>query len=214
MARRPVADDTPDPSEPTAPSADDRDRAVMRGGPGDPPAEAPAAPAATPDQPPARTRVKISGRDFDVDPEMATALEDRERDYMRGIQMDRRERDELDRYRRAANPSPTPAVPEFSREIFENPEAAMLRREERLKTELRQEFLTQQATQRTWAKFYQDHPDLVGEEMLVDALLQSNEIGNIRISSESDQRRALEQLADATRREILRISRKAKGTGP
>ena len=66
----------------------------------------------TPAQPPARTRVKIGRQEFDVDPAMASALDERERDYMRGIQMDRRERDELERYRQAAQPTPTRTEPE------------------------------------------------------------------------------------------------------
>ena len=210
MARKPKDDDeTPEAPERPTPSPDERDRATMRGGPGD---DAPA-PAATstpePDQPPTRSRVKIGRQEFEVEPDMAAALEERERDYMRGIQMDRREREELDRFRRAAQPAPVSTEPDFNTLLFENPSKALALHAERIKRDLQQQYADARMRDRTWAKFYEDHADLVGEEFLVQARYEADydSIAGLPVT------KALEILADNVRKDLLRISRKTKGTG-
>jgi hypothetical protein len=214
MARRRDVDDDDKPAAPEAqpPHADDPDRAILRGGPGDLSTDpaAPAAPPATPPgQPPERTRVKIRGREFEVDPDMAREIEERERDYMRGIQMDRRERDELDRYRRAAQPAAQPEVYDYGVKLFENPTEALQRFGAEIEARLEKRYNQSQAAVAFWDKFYKDHPDLAEEQFLVEARLQTD----YKSLADLPESKAVEILADNVRKDILRITRKARGAG-
>lgn len=211
MARKPKdPDETPETPE-TPPPAEDRDRELLRGGPGDPPADAPAEP---PSDQPMRARVKIGKKEFEVDPGIAAAYEEREREYMRGIQMDRREKDELERFRRAAQPTPPQdAEPDFNTLLFENPTRALELRDARLKAELEAKYRSEQNFRAFWEQFYENNPDLKDEKFLVNAQFQSSwdTISDMKTPD------AQEYLADGVRKEILRISRKAKtatGTVP
>jgi hypothetical protein len=206
MARKPKDDEKPDAPEITPPAADDPDKDILRGGPGDAPADVP---EPEPDQP-SRARVKIGKKEFEVDPDMAAAIEERERDYMRGIQVDRRERDELERYRRAAQPTqPQPTEPDLSTLIFEDPKKALELHGQRIEQRMEQRYRSEQQTQRMWTKFYSDHPDLSDENMFVSAKFSQiyDEIADLPTA------KAMDMLADEVRKDILRISRKAKGTG-
>src|SRR5262245_5259902 len=209
MAKKPRAgDDEEKPTpEPTPPPAEDPDKEIRRGGPGDDPVEPPA--EKDPNQPQARTRVKIGKRDFDVDRDMAAAIEERERDYARGIQMDRREREELDRYRRAAQPAPEKTEPDWNTLLFENPTKALELRDRAREERMERKYRSEQANDRMWRKFYDDHPDLADERLLVNARFQAD----FEAIADLPTGQAMDVLADNVRKEILRISRKSKGTG-
>lgn len=215
MAReRRVKDEDDDPKprpepEPTPPPDDDPDRHIRRGGPGDEPAEPAAEP--TPEPASTSTRVKIGRREFDVTPDIAAAMEERERDYMRGISLDRRDREELDRYRRAAQPaqSPAPTGPDFNTLLFENPTKALEMHGQQIEARMEAKYRSEQASARMWTKFFEDHPDLSEERLLVQARFQADyeEIADLPTS------KAMDVLADNVRRDILRISRKSRGAG-
>lgn len=212
MARNPKPKDDddkqPDP-EPTPPPQEDPDKEIRRGGPGDAPVEEKEPePASDPAQ--SRSRVKIGRREFEVAPDMAAAIEERERDYMRGISLDRRDREELDRYRRAAQPAqPANTEPDWNTLLFENPSKALALRDNALEARLEAKYRTEQATERMWRKFFDDHPDLADERMLVQARFQADfdEIADMPTA------KAMDVLADNVRKDILRISRKSRGTG-
>jgi hypothetical protein len=204
MARKPKEQEDPDEPEPKAPA--DPDAALLRGGPGQDPAEPAAEPEPTPDQP-TRARVKIGKKEFEVDPEIADAYAAREREYADGIRMDREARAELDRYRRAAQPTPPKDdEPDLNTLIFENPKKALELHGQQIEARLEARYRTEQAYRAFWETFYKNNPDLEEEDTFVRARFTSifNDI------ADQPTGKAQDALADDVRREILRISRKAR----
>jgi hypothetical protein len=184
------------------------DQDVIVGGPGQ---EAPEPTQSEPAQPP-RQRVKLAGREFEVDPELAAALEEREREFQRKLSQQGAELGRLRQmvgYATAAAPtapvSPAP-TDDLETLIFVEPKRAI----ERVKTEIRQEleqlYRQDQFWRDFWHTFDRAHPDLAGERELTTVVLQRHfqELSDLPITQ------AIEQLGDRVRREIVRLVSKTQ----
>lgn len=197
------------------------DAEVLKGGPGSsgdpaagsaaPPAPKPA--AADPQDEPRRVKRKIGGRELELDPDVADAIDEREREYARGYGNVSQELAELKRRLPAPAPPPKPAEPDWNTLMFDRPAEAVghIRREineqvSAAKSELETRYESERRRERFWATFYRANPDLAGEELLVDSILQRDQSALSPLPVEEGQSR----LADAVRKEILRIARVAR----
>lgn len=205
------------------------DADVMIGAPG---AEPPREPAPEP-QPPTTTKLKLGGKEYDVTPDVAEAIESyrrelNERDGRRGSEVERIRREMEDLRKTVTKPAepkqpdaplpPNPLLvlqdPEaYQREMLAYVNAVNAQRDQALRQEYTQAEQTRQQEldrKMNWdrhvAKFYQTHPDLVGEEDLVDIVWRQNfdEIRDLPVTD------GFERIADLTRNRILRYAGKAK----
>lgn len=121
--------------------------------------------------------VKINGRTFRVNPEMAEALAEREDSFNRRFSEQGRELGELRRTvqsitdrRETPKDEPDPDI-----EFYSAPSKAVEKRlqteRETLKTEIREEYRAERARERFWEAFYSENKDLVGKEVVVNAVL-------------------------------------------
>lgn len=211
MARRPQ-DQEPESPQPN----EDPDQDLMVGGPGQ---EAP--PETEPDDepsgdaPPDLVRVKLNGQDLEVTPEVAEAIQAREDEFRRRMGERSNDLGELRGFREKFNQlfsgqdqstqQPTP----IHQLLFEDPEAAIQLLEENITNKLTGAYQQQRAQDLFWSDFYGENPDLKGEDTLVQGVLNRHmdRLADLRGSM------ARSQLADLTRKEILRLSRKAKSGG-
>jgi hypothetical protein len=186
---------------------DQPDQDVIVGGPG---LEAPEPTQSEPAQP-SRQRVKLAGREFEVDPELAAALEEREREFQRKLSQQGAELGQLRQMVTHRNAAPAaPAAPaqadDLETLIFVEPKKAI----ERVKSEIRQELEQRYRQDQFWRDFWQGfdraHPDLAGERELATVVLQRHfpELSDLPITQ------AIDQLGDRVRREIIRLAAKAQ----
>jgi hypothetical protein len=181
-----------------------------------PPEAAP--PEDTAPQPPSGRRVRIGLRDFEItDPELAAALEARERD--RDVLLDRqgRELGELRTWRRQMEeqrrPEPPPNVYDYNTLIFERPAEALQHfgssLEERITSNLTRQYELAERQRENWRRFYRDHPELEGEDRLVRAI--AGELLQRSQWTESDDVGGFfSELGREVSAELLRLSRKAR----
>lgn len=103
--------------------------------------------------------------------------------------------------------------PDWDELLFKDPKAAMKLHGERVaksvREELRREYAQDQGTNQFWSDFYKDHPDLEGDDDLVQTMLNSNlaKLGGMPV------KKAMDELADLTRQRIMRYSN-GKGRRP
>lgn len=186
---------------------------AVTGGPG----VGPASPA----QPERRT-VKIGAREFAVDPDVAEAYAQREREYETGFarqgeelgQLRARQREwdaQQERLRAAVTGTPAePATPDIDTELFVNPKAAL----QRLKAEIISEQETrqlqtrqaQESREQFWNDFYGQHPDLskADDHWLIESVLQRN----FRSLAAMTTGEGMKKLGDLSRDAILGIIKK------
>lgn len=185
------------------------DAAILQGGPEGTPQGAPAAPVKP--EPSATVTVKYGGQEFAVPPELGAALQAREQEFGRKLSEQGGELGELRKFRQSVQQTVTPTPPprDLGTMLFENPNEALVRHKEEIKSEIRQEYTQVQNERDLWLKFFQQNEDLDGEQPVVQLMLQ--QYGNeIRSLPESDR---FKKLGDLTRREIIRIANKFKGGG-
>lgn len=118
--------------------------------------------------------------------------------------------------RRIPNPQaevPVEEEPDWDQLIFSNPkEAVKLIREQTAKdveTKLRREYQADQGQTKFWSDFYAKHDDLADEDDIVQAILSANmaTLGSMPV------KQAMDELADLTRKRIMRYSN-GKGRRP
>lgn len=185
--------------------------APLMGGPGEEPLPDQTGPEATPPASLAGTSIRINGREFTVDPEIASALESRETEFNRRLSEQGRELGELRTWRRQAmeQPQTPPQGYDYDTALFERPRETLQRVKEEVIEQVRREYRGEQQQQRAWNDFYRQHSDLADEDRLVRAIaaemLQEEDWAQSR-----DMKGFLTALADRTRGELLRITRKAR----
>jgi hypothetical protein len=121
--------------------------------------------------------VKIDGKTLQVTQEVADALQAREQDFNRRLS---RQGDELGELRRTvqsiqAKPVTEEPADDPDLEFYRSPTKAIDSRlqadREAIKKEVRDEYLQERARETFWGTFYREHPDLVGREIVVEAVL-------------------------------------------
>jgi hypothetical protein len=126
---------------------------------------------------PALVTVKISGKTFQVDPDMAAALTEREDSFNRRFSEQGHELGELRRTVQGLTVRTAPADPEPDPDIefYSAPSKAVEKRlqaeREKIVQQVRDEYTRERARERFWADFYGDHRDLVGKEVVVEAVV-------------------------------------------
>lgn len=196
-----MATPTPKPQDQPNPDA-----ALLQGGPEGTP---PAAPVAPKPDAPQTVAVKYGGKEYVAPPELAAAWEARELEFGKKLSEHGQELGDLRRFRESVTKTVTPPPPQrdLGTMLFENPNQALTQLREEIKTEVRQEYAQDQGQRQFWGAFYRKHEDLDGEDTLVKAVMQQHwgELSVLPVSSAQD------KIADLTRSEILRISKKLKG---
>jgi hypothetical protein len=148
--------------------------------------------------------VKINGVEYRVDPDMAAALEEREKDFQRKLS----EQAEALR-RQASQPvQVVPPLPQLPKEddnldvlLFESPKEAIAKLEQRIIKKVVAAYQADQGEREFWNAFYRENEDLAKHDRLARAILNErfNEWANLPATQ------ARKNLAAAVREEILSI---------
>ena len=148
--------------------------------------------------------VTINGRKFVVDPEMAEAMAQRDRDFDRKLNEHANELGQLRKLAQGITQSQPPAPKGYDTLLFEDPVGAV----NRLKNEIRQEYIQEKKLDQFWNKFYRTNKDLDRDEddFIVKAILNEN-LQSLATLPEED---AAAKLADLSRRQILKYQSKNK----
>lgn len=184
--------DEPEKTEPQTESA------VMTGHPAE------NVPEETPPAAPPVREVTINGRKFSVDSDLAEQLAQRDRDFDRKLNDNS---NELGRLRKLASEatSPTPPSPKgYDTLLFEDPVGAV----NRIKEEIRQEYVKEKRLDMFWNKFYGQNKDLdrTEDDFIVKAILNDN----LQTLTQLSEEEAASKLADLSRRQILKYQSKTK----
>jgi hypothetical protein len=179
--------------------------APAHGGPGD--VEAPRQelqPAASIETPKVVT-IRQHGREYQMPEDVAQAWQEREQAFSRQGQ----ELGELRRLRQQIEQTvqpPKATEPDINTLWFENPAAAAKRIKEETARELREEYQTERNREKFWDTFYRKHDDLREDDWVVEAQLarHGHELVDLPVPQAQD------KLAELTRNEILRLSRKGR----
>lgn len=190
---------------------------AMTGGPGvDPEPELPVDPSPGPETlppEPTGTSIKIGGREFTVDPELASALEGRETEFNRKLSDQGREVGDLRAWRRQIETQLAPKPPnqeyDYDTQIFERPREALGRFRQEIVSEIEQKYQGEQTQRRQWETFYKNNADLADEERLVKSIAQDLIHQGWGTREASEIPAFMDELAKQARSELLRIARKA-----
>src|SRR5262245_52682646 len=185
--------------------------------PEEPLPEEPPAPMPPPPPPvPPGIKVRISGKDYEVAPDVAQAMSDREREFNQRFSEQGRELGEWRAGRRttapAPAPAPAPAAYDWNTAIFERPEEAL----QRLKAEavneaearLTRRYTADQQQREFWAKFYTDHDDLKDDQFMVNAMASEMDREGWADQPATRIHEFAEELASRTRQQLLRLARR------
>ena len=161
-------------------------------------------PPETPPAAPSVREVTINGRKFQVDPEMAEAMAQRDRDFDRKLNEHANELGQLRKLAQGITQSQPPAPKGYDQLLFEDPVGAV----NRLKAEIRQEYVQEKKLEQFWNRFYRSNKDLDRDEdeFIVKAILNEN-IQTLANLPEED---AAARLADLSRRQILKYQARQK----
>lgn len=204
----PKENEAPQPQPTAEPSAQPHpDSAVLIGGPGQEPVETGERTAEAPQL----QKVKVGGREFELTPEIAEAVRQREADYEKGIQRQgqelaqlRQATQEWQRVRQALVPEKTVSL---GTKLFEDPDGALKEYQERILTQVRQEYAQVESTKQFWSDFYEKHQDLKSAKRVVQAVFQENlpRLANASIPQ------AMEEIASLSRTEVLSVIKAFNG---
>ena len=179
---------------------------VIQGGPETAPPAEPKRPAA---DEPKLVAVKLSGREFNLPEDVAQALQAREQEFGQKLSEHSNELGELRKFRQSVQQTVIPPQDQkrdLGTLLFENPNEALGRLRQEIKEEMRMEYGRDQSEQKFWQGLYRKHDDLEGEETLIRAVMQQH-WGDLQALPVGD---AQDKIADMTRSEILRISKKLR----
>jgi hypothetical protein len=152
--------------------------------------------------------VKINGVEYRVDPEMAAALEEREKDFQRKLS------EQAEALRRQTIQTAPPPLPQLPKEddnldvlLFESPKEAINKLEQRIIKKVVAAYQADQGEREFWNAFYRENEDLAKHDRLARAILNErfNEWANLPATQ------ARKNLAAAVREEILSIVKAHSG---
>jgi hypothetical protein len=187
-----------DPKDPKAPAPEP----VISGGP-----------APEPESPqPKLVTVKHGGREIQMPEDVATAWQEREREFNQSFSRQGAELGEL-RKKVSAPPPPAPRAeeprePDINTLWFENPQAAYQKIKQEVRDEIAGDYRRDQALQRFWDGFDRANDDLREDRWLAEQVMRDHfdELADLPT------RKAQERLGELTRERILRLTRKFKTT--
>lgn len=156
--------------------------------------------------------VKIAGREHQLPEDVAQALSEREREFDRKLSEHSQELGQLRQMtrqwqeRQAPTAPQRPAEPDIETLWFENPKAAAQKLRQEIRQEITGEYQRDQAIRSFWDGFYRGNDDLREDDFIVNAVFQRHfdQLADLAPA------KAAETLADLTRKEIIRLSRKVK----
>ena len=191
----------PDEKDPTKPDA--LPPAIQGGPGGDAPVDAPA---------PKLVTVKHGGREIQVPEDVATAWQEREREFDQRLGKQGAELGELRKRWQSVEstvvPRPERPADDLETQWFENPRKAFERIKQEVRQEITEDYRTDQARRTFWETFDRDNPDLRDDRWVAEAVLQEH-MDSLEALPVS---KARESLADLTRKKILGLTRKVKAT--
>jgi hypothetical protein len=103
------------------------------------------------------------------------------------------------------------AQPNLDTLLFENPTKALEIHRQQIVNELTQKYEAEKRQQEFWRDFHSRHKDLDGDDLVIHAVAARNAAG---LSTITDPVEMADKIADLSRREILRISNRAKSDTP
>lgn len=191
-----------------APIVTDAQVVTMEPPPPAPPAGEPPAP-----QPAARRKVKLAGKEIEVDAETADAIEAREQEFSSKLSEQGAELGML--RRQVASPGTPPATPptptpkkDLSKLMFEDPAAFITELKADVREEMTAEYRQDQNTKMFWSGFNKKYPDLEHANNLSRSLMANHYEALQDLTVD----KAYEKLADLTKQEITRLSRASGGS--
>ena len=204
-----MAKDKPQPTDQDP--AKDKDAEILVGGPGqDAPVEDKKEPAT-----PTGVEMTIAGQKYTLDPAIASALEERERQFERKMSQQGTELGELRRLKQQVDAlnqaQAAQAQPNLDTLIFENPTKALEMHRQQIVSELTQKYEQEKRQQEFWRDFKSRHKDLEGDDLVIHAVAAKNAAS---LNTITDPIEMADKIADFARREILRIANRAKSDTP
>lgn len=148
--------------------------------------------------------VTINGRTFSVPQDVATALEEREREFQRKLSEQASElRARWEQQTAEPAKQNTDVLEGLDTLLFENPKAALQKLRESIVTEVTSLYQADQGRRQFWVEFYQDYPELRKHQTLVSAILQQRlpEWATVPTTA------AKKLLADEVKRELVEIAK-------
>ena len=194
----------------------DPDEGLLVGGPhGQPP---PPEEGGEPATPSAET-VKLAGKEFALDPEVAQAIQAREQEMQRKLTEHSQELGDLrrrDQERLAAEEAARKAAmpqQDISSRLFEQPEVVLNELEERIVNRMTGMYAQQTSQNDFWQSFYAQNPDLdrLTDHFIVQAVLNQHMPELQAASTKTGEAQA--KLGELTRTQILRLSQKQSQSG-
>lgn len=165
---------------------------------------------------PSLITVKYGGKEYPLPQEFVEgAWNPRESEFSRKIS---EQGEELGRLRKLSKGEPPRdgtvlQGPDWDRLIFENPSKAIELLEQRIYGNISTAYDSQRAVDRFWSSFYDQNPDLKGEDFFIQSIANRPEVKGLRAWDENGvpNPESIERLANLARKEILRLSKKAGG---
>lgn len=157
--------------------------------------------------------VRIGGVEYTVPPDLADALEQREKEFQRKLSEQAAELQ--DRWLRASQAQlqepqkeqdPLEGVDSL---LFENPKEAVKRLRDSIVSQVSSMYQADQGRRQFWTDFYADYPELRKHQTLVDAVLNRH----LQEWSSIPANQAKQLLADAVKREIAEIAKTIAPSG-
>lgn len=170
-----------------------------------------------PAQAPRTVRVKYGGKELEVPEDVGQAWQEREREFSQKITQTGQELGELRKVRqeweatKQAITGPKPAAePDLDTLWYENPKQAAAMIESRVVDRVTSDYRRDQALRNFWDGFYRQADDLREDGHFVEYQFQRNfdSLANMPVPE------AQAKLAELTRQEILRLTRKTSSPDP
>jgi hypothetical protein len=129
-------------------------------------------------QAPKLVRIRLNGKTVEVPEDVAAVIEEHEAERQKLISRMGTELGTLRKQPQEARQADPEPSPDDDLEFFQSPTKAAAKREarlrEELKAEMRSEYQATQARQQYWGKFYSDNQDLVGQDDVIQFLVQKH----------------------------------------
>jgi len=162
-----------------------------------------------------RRKITLGSREFELDNDMAEALDAYRAESETKTAQQQRALEEL--YGRIPKPpEPTPVAPNFDTLIFEKPSEALRLYGEQIKADLQRQYQEDQAAQtqtrvmeKFWSDFYVAHPELKDDEVVVRSLFGANMNSFLDMTPA----KAQSELAGMARSELTKIAARYQQSG-
>lgn len=156
--------------------------------------------------------IDVDGKVLKVSPDAAEVLAQKQSDYQDQLDHMQKLLDELTNKEPVDKADKADDI-DYTAKFFEDPERALSERDERITKKVKEDIARETKERETlanfWKEFYKTNDDLVGDELIVDAVLSKNVKSLGRLSDT----KVGPELAKLTRQELIRITGKSRKTG-